>query len=106
MVDLVGTSTQRARARKHARKHARTHVRAKTMEAWQCVLQALRAKEIDRELGPKNSASPKADFIIDLHNTTSDTGAPTMQHASNNMQRCSMQHIYTMYNFVEAYTSA
>ena len=91
-VDLVGTSTQRARARPCARAR-------ETMEAWQRVPQALRAKEIDRELGPKNSASPKADFIIDLHNTTSDTGAPTMQHAACVAQHATydMQHVSTMY---------
>ena len=37
-----------------------------------------RAKELDALLGPKASASPAADFIIDLHNTTSCSGVALM----------------------------
>ena len=33
-----------------------------------------RAREVDKLLGPKKSAEPVADFIFDLHNTTSITG--------------------------------
>jgi len=33
-----------------------------------------RAREVDLLLGPKDSRSPVADFIFDLHNTTSNTG--------------------------------
>lgn len=41
-------------------------------------LEAKRAKEIDAILGPKASASPVADLIIDLHNTTAATGVALM----------------------------
>ena len=33
-----------------------------------------RARQVDAQLGPKNAAAPAADFIFDLHNTTSNTG--------------------------------
>jgi succinylglutamate desuccinylase len=36
-----------------------------------CNREQKRAKEIDAILGPKSSANPATDFIIDLHNTTS-----------------------------------
>ena len=41
-------------------------------------LEARRAKEIDAALGPKSSPSPVADLIIDLHNTTANTGVALM----------------------------
>ncbi len=34
----------------------------------------IRAKELNLLLGPKNSASPNVDFIMDLHTTTSNMG--------------------------------
>ena len=34
----------------------------------------LRAHQLNSILGPKGSANPKVDFIIDLHNTTANTG--------------------------------
>eukprot|EP00937_MAST-01D_sp_MAST-1D-sp2_P003549 g3549.t1 len=37
-----------------------------------------RAKELDAMLGPKASMQPKADLIIDLHNTTANTGVALM----------------------------
>lgn len=36
--------------------------------------EALRAKEINQLLGPKGSDTPKVDFIMDLHTTTSNMG--------------------------------
>ncbi len=41
-------------------------------------LEARRAKEINAALGPKGSSSPVADLIIDLHNTTANTGVALM----------------------------
>jgi len=42
-------------------------------------LEVRRAKEIDAELGPKRpGVAPKVDFVIDLHNTTADTGVALM----------------------------
>ena len=37
----------------------------------------LRAQQLNSMMGPKGSANPKVDFIIDLHNTTSNSGAST-----------------------------
>jgi len=37
-------------------------------------LEEKRAKEIDALLGPKSAVNPKADFVIDMHNTTANTG--------------------------------
>ena len=37
-------------------------------------IEGLRAKEIDRELGPKISPNPRTDFIFDIHSSTSNTG--------------------------------
>eukprot|EP00941_MAST-03F_sp_MAST-3F-sp1_P005982 g5982.t1 len=41
-------------------------------------LEMVRAKDIDEVLGPKNSMNPRADFIFDFHNTTSNTGVALM----------------------------
>jgi succinylglutamate desuccinylase len=41
-------------------------------------LESKRAKELDAQLGPKSSPDPKADFILDLHNTTANTGVALM----------------------------
>lgn len=41
-------------------------------------LEQKRAKELNSMLGPKQSENPKADFIFDLHNTTSATGVALM----------------------------
>lgn len=37
-------------------------------------LERKRAREVDAALGPKSSDTPKCDLIIDLHNTTANTG--------------------------------
>eukprot|EP00050_Salpingoeca_kvevrii_P006733 m.291297 g.291297 ORF g.291297 m.291297 type:complete len:324 (-) comp12452_c0_seq1:942-1913(-) len=42
------------------------------------LLEQRRAKELDRLLGPKASADPATDFVIDLHNTTANTGVALM----------------------------
>jgi succinylglutamate desuccinylase len=39
-----------------------------------------RAKEINNLLGPKTSASPVCDYILDLHNTTAATGVALFVH--------------------------
>mmetsp|Transcript_11250 Transcript_11250/g.24850 ORF Transcript_11250/g.24850 Transcript_11250/m.24850 type:complete len:326 (-) Transcript_11250:112-1089(-) len=39
-----------------------------------------RAKEINALLGPKDSPTPKCDFIFDLHNTTAATGVCLLMH--------------------------
>lgn len=39
-----------------------------------------RAKEINQLLGPKTSPTPKADFVLDLHNTTAATGVALFLH--------------------------
>ena len=41
-------------------------------------LEHRRARELDQLLGPKRSATPRADFVIDLHNTTAETGVALM----------------------------
>ena len=41
-------------------------------------LEEKRAKEIDALLGPKSAVNPKADFVIDMHNTTANTGVRTL----------------------------
>ena len=40
----------------------------------QNTLEHRRARELNELLGPKRSANPRADFVIDLHNTTAATG--------------------------------
>ena len=37
-----------------------------------------RARELNELLGPKRSTEPNTDFIIDLHNTTAQTGVALM----------------------------
>merc|ERR1711998_417611 len=37
-------------------------------------LENKRAREIDAQLGPKDSENPAADLVLDLHNTTANTG--------------------------------
>ncbi|KAG8469024.1 hypothetical protein KFE25_007542 [Diacronema lutheri] len=39
-----------------------------------------RARELDRLLGPKRSAQPRCDLILDLHSTTSNTGVLLCLH--------------------------
>jgi len=39
-----------------------------------------RAKEINALLGPKNSPTPAADYVLDLHNTTAATGIALFLH--------------------------
>mmetsp|Transcript_8279 Transcript_8279/g.18163 ORF Transcript_8279/g.18163 Transcript_8279/m.18163 type:complete len:333 (-) Transcript_8279:569-1567(-) len=39
-----------------------------------CSVEAMRARELNAELGPKGSTTPACDLIIDLHNTTAATG--------------------------------
>ena len=41
-------------------------------------LEHKRAREIDAQLGPKSSPTPRTDFIFDLHNTTANTGIALM----------------------------
>jgi succinylglutamate desuccinylase len=41
-------------------------------------LEHRRARELNELLGPKRSAEPRADFIIDLHNSTAATGVALM----------------------------
>lgn len=41
-------------------------------------LEHRRARELNALLGPKRSADPRTDFIIDLHNTTAQTGVALM----------------------------
>lgn len=47
-------------------------------DAEKTTLEAKRAKEINASLGPKGSSDPAVDFIIDLHNTTANTGVALM----------------------------
>eukprot|EP00188_Purpureofilum_apyrenoidigerum_P000624 Plantae.Rhodophyta-Purpureofilum_apyrenoidigerum.ctg1286.p1 GENE.Plantae.Rhodophyta-Purpureofilum_apyrenoidigerum.ctg1286~~Plantae.Rhodophyta-Purpureofilum_apyrenoidigerum.ctg1286.p1 ORF type:complete len:323 (+),score=43.67 Plantae.Rhodophyta-Purpureofilum_apyrenoidigerum.ctg1286:108-1076(+) len=42
-----------------------------------------RAQELNKLLGPKSSSTPRADIIIDLHNTTANTGVALMMHAND-----------------------
>jgi succinylglutamate desuccinylase len=42
--------------------------------------EARRAREIDALLGPKSSASPKCDLVLDLHSTTANTGVLLCLH--------------------------
>lgn len=39
-----------------------------------------RAKEINALLGPKTSPTPKCDYVLDLHNTTANTGVALFLH--------------------------
>lgn len=39
-----------------------------------------RAKEINKLLGPKTSPTPKCDYVLDLHNTTANTGVALFVH--------------------------
>ena len=50
-------------------------------------LEDVRARELDAELGPKASWKPKTDFIIDLHNTTSNSGIALMMASSRSKER-------------------
>lgn len=46
--------------------------------AHQHSLEHCRARELDEILGPKRSSEPRADFVIDLHNSTAATGVALM----------------------------
>jgi aspartoacylase len=58
-----------------------------------CNREQSRAKQLDALLGPKASSNPAADFIIDLHNTTSACGIALMMahddHFSHEVAFCS-----------------
>lgn len=56
-------------------------------------LEARRAKEIDAALGPKSSASPVADLIIDLHNTTANTGVALMMPPKDELSHAIGAHL-------------
>lgn len=52
----------------------RCFTRAALGDATRDSREARRAKELDATLGPKGSAAPATDLVIDLHNTTAATG--------------------------------
>eukprot|EP00966_Prymnesium_polylepis_P237410 5490738-Prymnesium_polylepis.2 len=56
-------------------------------------LEAKRAKEIDAQLGPKGSADPVADLIIDLHNTTANTGVALMMPPQDELSHAIGAHL-------------
>lgn len=58
-------------------------------------LEARRAKEIDAVLGPKGSSSPVADLVIDLHNTTADTGVALMMPPTDELSHAIGHYLIT-----------
>lgn len=52
-----------------------------------------RAQEIDRLIGPKKSQKPRADLVIDLHNTTSNTGVALMMHPKDEFSHALAAHL-------------
>lgn len=56
-------------------------------------LEAKRARQLDAILGPKGSDSPAADLIIDLHNTTADTGVAMMISPKDELSHAIAAHL-------------
>ena len=56
-------------------------------------LEAKRAKEVNQILGPKGSASPKVDLILDLHNTTANTGVALMMAPKDQLSHAIGHHL-------------
>jgi succinylglutamate desuccinylase len=56
-------------------------------------LEATRAKEVNAILGPKGSASPAVDLIIDLHNTTANTGVALMMPPQDELSHAIGAHL-------------
>lgn len=60
-------------------------------------IEGLRAKEIDALLGPKCSANPKTDLILDLHSTTSNTGILLCCHPHDMFSLRLIAHLQSVY---------
>jgi succinylglutamate desuccinylase len=56
-------------------------------------LEAKRAKDLNAIIGPKGSASPAADLVIDLHNTTAATGACMMMAPGDELSHAMAAHL-------------
>jgi len=56
-------------------------------------LEARRAKELDALLGPKGAAAPAVDLIIDLHNTTANTGVALMMPPQDSLSHAIGAHL-------------
>ncbi len=59
-------------------------------------LEARRAKELNAVLGPKGSAAPAADLIIDLHNTTAATGVALMMSPRDELAHAIAAHLIAL----------
>jgi len=60
-------------------------------------LERVRARELDALLGPKGSETPRTDFIIDLHNSTSNTGVTICCHPNDQFALQVAAHLITRY---------
>ncbi|KAJ8904357.1 hypothetical protein NDN08_000878 [Rhodosorus marinus] len=56
-------------------------------------LEQNRAREINEILGPKKSKTPRADFVIDLHGTTSNSGTALMMHPKDSFSHALAAHL-------------
>ena len=56
-------------------------------------LEARCAKEMNALLGPKGASAPAADLIIDLHNTTANTGAALMMPPKDTLSHAIGAHL-------------
>jgi len=55
-----------------------------------------RAREVDAMLGPKSSAEPRCDLVIDLHNTTAATDIALMMAPDDDFAHGIGQHLMTL----------
>ena len=63
------------------------------MDSSLSTLEAKRAKEMNALLGPKSSAQPAVDLIIDLHNTTASTGVALMMPPKDELSHAIGAHL-------------
>ena len=59
-------------------------------------LEARRAVELDALFGPKGSASPAADFLLDLHNTTSSSGVALLMAPNDALSHAVAAHLQAL----------
>jgi succinylglutamate desuccinylase len=63
-------------------------------------IEGLRAKELNMQLGPKLSKAPKADFILDYHSTTSNTGVLLLCHPQDKFSQQIIAYLQSLHSSV------
>ena len=64
-------------------------------------IESKRAKEIDQQLGPKGQEERNVDLIIDLHNTTANTGICLLMAPDDDICKEIAAHLYSIDNSVK-----